>query len=54
VKQAHLEALLELPHGMAERRRRDAKPQCGCPKAQMICDSDERSKIGKVTAMGHS
>jgi hypothetical protein len=54
VQQAHLEALLELTHGMAERGRRDAEPQCGCPKAQMICDSDERGQIGEVTAMGHS
>ena len=51
VQQAHPETLLQLPHRVAERRGRDTEPQCGCTKAEMIGDRDERGQVGQVATI---
>jgi hypothetical protein len=51
MQQTYPEALLMLPHRMAEGRGCDTEPLCGRPKAPMIGSGDERSQINKVKAM---
>ena len=51
VEEAHPQTLLELPHGMAERRRRDAEPRGGGAKAARIGNRHEGGQVGKVGAL---
>jgi hypothetical protein len=50
LQQANVEALLELPHGVTERRRRHAQALGSGAKAPVIGNGDERGQVGKVTA----
>ena len=51
MQQADTEALLQLPHRVAERGRCDANPRCGGPEAQLVSDGDECRQIRKVAAL---
>jgi hypothetical protein len=47
----HPETRLQLPHRMAERRRRDVKLRSGSSKAPLIGNSDESGQIGQVATI---
>ena len=47
VQQAHAEALLELPHRVAERRGRDVEPGRRDPETEVLGDGDERGQFGE-------
>jgi hypothetical protein len=51
MQQADAEALLQLSHGVAERRGRDADPRGRRPEAEFVSDGDECRQIGEVTAV---
>ena len=48
VQQAEPEALLEVPHRVAERRGRDTDARRRRPEAEIVGDGNERGQIGKV------
>ena len=50
VQQSEPETLLEVPHRVAERRRRDADTRRRRPEAEIVGDGNERGQIGKVGA----
>ena len=45
MKQANVELLLEMLHGMAQRRAGDSKPGRAGAKAQHFCNGDEGSEV---------
>jgi len=45
------ETLLQLPHGMAERRRCDTETRCRGSKAALVGHGDECSQVGQVTSI---
>ena len=45
------EALLQLPHRVAERRGRDVETRCRGSEAEMVGDRNERGQIGQVAAV---
>jgi hypothetical protein len=50
VQQSEPELLLEVPHRVAERRRRDAEARRSRPEAESVGDGNKRSQIGKIGA----
>jgi hypothetical protein len=50
VQQSEPETLLEVPHGVAERRRCDANTRRRRAEAETVGDGNERSQIGEVGA----
>ena len=50
VQQSEPETLLEVPHRVAECRRRDADTRRRCAEAEIVGDGNERCQIGKVGA----
>jgi hypothetical protein len=51
MQQAYAEALLQLSHRVAERRRCDADPRSRRSKAALVSDSDESRQIREVAAV---
>jgi hypothetical protein len=50
VQQSEPETLLEVPHRVAERRRRDADTRGRRAEAEIVGNGNERCQIGKVGA----
>ena len=50
VQQSHRKTLLELPHRVAERRRRDADTRRRRTEAEIVGDGNERGQIGQIGA----
>ena len=51
MQQADAEALLQLSHRVAERRRRDADPHSRGPEAELISDGDECRQVREIAAV---
>jgi hypothetical protein len=51
MQETHPKTLLQLPHRMAERRRRDTELRGRGSKAPLIGNSDECSQIAEVTTI---
>ena len=50
-KQTYAEALLQLPHCVAERRRLDAEALSSSTEAEIVGDRNERGQVGQVATV---